>query len=340
MYIPDGVNTNCGIYRILNTRNGKFYIGSTKNAVGRQNSHFKSLAKGKHHCQYLQRAWNIEADKSVFVFHMFIYCNESDLKKLEQKCFDTLMPEYNVSLIADRPEMNEFTKRRISEGHLRIPEDERSMIAREREAAKTFEEKESHRISCRDAAKNRYDNADESALEEWALANSLGQKRYWANLSNSVRRERTSLLVNFGKAYWDNPKNNESHGEKVKEGLAKLSVEVIRIKNEKIGKATHKRWTNATEEQLKNWSEDNRRRAKNYWDKMSEADYAATCDSFSAGQFKRWENSTEEDRQAHSEATSRGRQKTPPEERSAASKKGWETRRRNKALRESKEGAE
>jgi group I intron endonuclease len=114
MYIPDGVNTNCGIYIIRNTRNGKKYIGSTKNAKGRFAAHFNLLRKGTHHCNYLQNAWNAENDKSVFKASLFIYCKEDELIRYEQGCLETMKPEYNSSGIAGRIEMTPEICSRLS----------------------------------------------------------------------------------------------------------------------------------------------------------------------------------------------------------------------------------
>jgi|688.fasta_scaffold448202_1 group I intron endonuclease len=102
-YLPDGVNPGCGIYMIKNMRNGKKYIGSTKNAKVRSADHFKGLEAGNHCCTYLQRAWNVEEDKNVFKFFMFIYCDEAALGDLEQACLDGMTPEYNVNPYAKRP---------------------------------------------------------------------------------------------------------------------------------------------------------------------------------------------------------------------------------------------
>lgn len=113
-HLPDSVNTQCGIYMIKNNRNGKKYIGSTKSAHGREVAHFKNLRAGKHHCDNLQNAWNKEKDPSVFVFSMFIFCKESDLKDYEQNCFDTMKPEYNSSGIAHRPEHTTVVRRKMS----------------------------------------------------------------------------------------------------------------------------------------------------------------------------------------------------------------------------------
>lgn len=44
------------IYRIVNLENGKFYIGSTINVVGRARRHWHQLRAGTHHCIGLHAA--------------------------------------------------------------------------------------------------------------------------------------------------------------------------------------------------------------------------------------------------------------------------------------------
>lgn len=46
------------IYAIENRVNGKVYIGSTRNLVGRWESHLKELTKGKHHTRRFQEDWD------------------------------------------------------------------------------------------------------------------------------------------------------------------------------------------------------------------------------------------------------------------------------------------
>ena len=57
------------IYKIINTLNNKFYVGSTNNQYERFRTHRKKLRGCKHHCAHLQAAWN-KYGESAFVFHI------------------------------------------------------------------------------------------------------------------------------------------------------------------------------------------------------------------------------------------------------------------------------
>lgn len=85
-----------GVYVITNTSNGHKYIGSAVNLNARRKLHFSSLAKGKHHNIYLQRAYNKYGDE-CFVFSVLSYCPRSKLIELEQQAIDTYKPEYNIA---------------------------------------------------------------------------------------------------------------------------------------------------------------------------------------------------------------------------------------------------
>lgn len=55
----------CGIYKIICTANGKFYIGSTSQTFRtRLTKHYKDLQAGRHHSRYLQNCYNKHGEAS------------------------------------------------------------------------------------------------------------------------------------------------------------------------------------------------------------------------------------------------------------------------------------
>ena len=93
-----------GIYKIVNTKNGKFYLGSSKNLPQRKKKHKYELNKGTHHSSYLQNAYNKYGADS-FKFVTIEYVDENKLLEVEQRYLDELKPYledigYNMSKMA------------------------------------------------------------------------------------------------------------------------------------------------------------------------------------------------------------------------------------------------
>ena len=64
-----------GIYAIVNTVNGKRYVGSAKRFRTRWNAHRAALNKGLHHSRHLQSAWN-KYGAEAFVFTIIEFCEQ------------------------------------------------------------------------------------------------------------------------------------------------------------------------------------------------------------------------------------------------------------------------
>lgn len=91
-----------GIYRILNSEDNKFYIGSSIDINSRINSHKKLLIRNKHHSIHLQNAFN-KYGLAVFMVDIIEICNESILREREQYYLDNIIDWsmcYNISKIA------------------------------------------------------------------------------------------------------------------------------------------------------------------------------------------------------------------------------------------------
>ena len=84
-----------GIYRIRNSVNGDFYVGSSVDIRKRFNTHKKLLRKGSHHSLILQRAW-LKYGENIFVFEIVQAVEAAEqLIEAEQKLLDA-NPKYNV----------------------------------------------------------------------------------------------------------------------------------------------------------------------------------------------------------------------------------------------------
>lgn len=84
-----------GIYEIVNTVNGKRYVGSSVNIPSRWKSHLRELRRGTHHAKHLQHSFNIYGEEK-FILVIIRYCERDDLLYYEQEELDSGF-DYNSS---------------------------------------------------------------------------------------------------------------------------------------------------------------------------------------------------------------------------------------------------
>jgi group I intron endonuclease len=89
-----------GVYAIVNTMNGKRYIGSAENLRRRRTAHRSALSKNKHANKHLQAAWN-KYGESAFVFVVLEYVHPIFLLDIEQKHLDSNRGGYNIAKHAE-----------------------------------------------------------------------------------------------------------------------------------------------------------------------------------------------------------------------------------------------
>lgn len=85
-----------GVYEILNTVNGKRYIGQTSNLKARWREHRKTLRGKRHPNKHLQAAWN-KYGEAAFKFLPILTCSVTMLDFYEQQLLDKVSPEYNIA---------------------------------------------------------------------------------------------------------------------------------------------------------------------------------------------------------------------------------------------------
>lgn len=91
-----------GIYEIVNSKNEKRYIGSSKRIYARWSFHRSKLRANTHYNHYLQRAWNIDGEE-IFKFNVIMECSAANLFIEEQKLLDIHFGSncYNLSKRAE-----------------------------------------------------------------------------------------------------------------------------------------------------------------------------------------------------------------------------------------------
>lgn len=121
-----------GVYCIINTANGKKYVGSSAESImGRWDDHKVYLRIGKHGNRHLQSAWK-KYGEDLFEFLVLAFCPPEDCVRLEQYWIDHFQSSerkfgYNLSPIAGSQlgfKHSEESKRKVSENHrMRKPEE-------------------------------------------------------------------------------------------------------------------------------------------------------------------------------------------------------------------------
>jgi group I intron endonuclease len=112
-----------GIYKIINTVNGKYYVGSSNDidgVRGRWYEHRNDLRANRHRNAHLQNAWN-KYGENAFVFTIVEELPTEQLLDAEQSYLNKVSRDtsYNIGIVAAAPcrgiKRREETKRRISE---------------------------------------------------------------------------------------------------------------------------------------------------------------------------------------------------------------------------------
>ena len=101
-----------GIYKIVNTVNNKYYIGSTEESfVKRWYNHINALRRGTHKNSHLQNAWNKYKEIS-FSFEILEICDASNCLSREQIYLNKANSEqlYNINPLATGPNKTEESK--------------------------------------------------------------------------------------------------------------------------------------------------------------------------------------------------------------------------------------
>ena len=89
-----------GIYRIVNTITGDFYVGSSAYIHSRKSEHFQRLRKNIHANPHLQHAWN-KYGEEAFAWEVLERPAVDALVKREQYWIDVLGPPYNIRKTAE-----------------------------------------------------------------------------------------------------------------------------------------------------------------------------------------------------------------------------------------------
>lgn len=180
------IKNNHGIYKIVNSVNGKVYVGSASCLKGRRVAHWGRLRKGNHHSIKLQRAWEKYGPEAFEFVVIELVSDKAELIAREQHWIDALgaaTDGYNICAVAGRTEgmyWTEERKRQASERMRGVPKSEphKAMMALSQTGKKLSEE-----TKAKISAANKIAFANPEARAKISAANS-GRKP-----SDEVRRK-------------------------------------------------------------------------------------------------------------------------------------------------------
>ena len=192
---PTAAACKSGIYKITNTSNGKFYIGSASWLAKRRGNHFDSLRKGEHCNRKLQAAWNkYGADK--FVFNVVEYvADKSKLIEREQHWIDALgavRNGYNILSLAGNSLGFVMPREAVARSIAANLGRKATAQARERmsAASKGRPKSESARANMAAAQKARWDANPEQAAKFHAAARAGSTGRVVSPEERAMRSEK------------------------------------------------------------------------------------------------------------------------------------------------------
>ena len=208
-----------GIYRIINSSNGKCYVGSSIDINRRRLEHFSALSHNRHVNNHLQNAYN-KYGKDSFIFEVIenleITDNiKEDLLEREQFWIDNLRPEYNILLVAGSTlgyHHTEEAKQKISNSTKGVKKSE-SHAKHIREGQKGRVLSEEHKAKLSQAAKHRKSQSHHSIINiDGVVYNSIKEasERTGVKYNTIQKRLKNPNFGNYFYVKYPNKINNET----------------------------------------------------------------------------------------------------------------------------------
>lgn len=168
------MNRVCGVYKITNRANGKFYVGSSKDIKNRWYQHKIKLDSGTHGNPHLQNAWNLYGGES-FLFEVIEECFPEMQFEKEQYYLNTLNPfddnGYNI--------VRKISDKYMSDNYIE------KICERCFNAYPTFSHRSKYCDKCRESIKENFLEEKRSGYHLSAKAEEEGYDNYMKRWSNT-----------------------------------------------------------------------------------------------------------------------------------------------------------
>lgn len=177
-----------GLYKIINTVNGKRYVGSSVNIRTRIYKHLNDLKKSKHVNPHLQDSFNKHGIDAFSI--QFFVCSVDKLVAYEQYCLDNMKLEYNVFPSAYSPrgfKHTEETKQKMREVKTGlIYTEEQRENNRAAQLLRFKENPVSEETRAKQSASHKARHQKSPTSEETRLKSSIARKAWWKKNRDSV----------------------------------------------------------------------------------------------------------------------------------------------------------
>ena len=211
-----------GIYRIVCTKNGRYYYGSALDMSGRWKIHTRSLKRGHHYNTKMQRYWNEHGEQS-FKMEQIEFVSPEQLEEVEDRylaehvgkpnCMNVRKTVHILSwreIWSDHDLRTKILKRRRK--YFDLPETRQKLSEQSKRAWQSMSDAEKvergNAISKTRSTQESKDRTSKQAKEQWKdpeFRKRVGQKireaqkKRWENMSPEQRKER-GIQIRLAKA--------------------------------------------------------------------------------------------------------------------------------------------
>lgn len=239
-----------GVYQIVNTKNGKRYIGSSVNVRSRYGSHLRGLGKGRHHSTRLQHSW-VKYGSIAFEFSILEVVPQEELLACEQKYLDMYQaydPEHGYNICREGrnragAKHSASTKARISSSNQGKKRTEAQIEAMRVRQTGVSPSEETRRKIGASAAGRRHSEESKRKIGEASAKKTM----------SAEARQRISE-ANKGRATWSGRTHSEESKDTIRGSLSAYwggSPE----KRAEVSEATRARWLDPEDPLRKSVSE-------------------------------------------------------------------------------------
>lgn len=212
------IDVVCGVYKIICTSTGKFYVGSSQNIWKRWRQHRTSLSQNAHYNNRLQKAWNTHGCDCFVLEIIEIVADRAALFSREQHYLESLSCHFNLTRTAGGAVLRgkkhtTLSRKKMTDGQIRYWERRRAS-GRDRHSEETKAKIAASHIGIKASAAARKKMSDSAKKRP---PRKLSKKEILAFVART-RTKSPQTCRNISKALTGR-KLSEKHRQHIRDGL-------------------------------------------------------------------------------------------------------------------------